>query len=107
MVFTAEAERDQHYPLIDAEPQSRQDLGALLADVRLRDDQDLSLLRSSQNVPCYVVFTALHDYFCPVFNALRKHTEAFHSASRNHVQRHAKKWCVIAPSFFPYPHRSL
>lgn len=67
-----QSEPHQSQALVDAQVSKRQKMEAILAEVRGLLDDHASLLRSSHNMICYDDDRALHVYWRPLFDDVRK-----------------------------------
>lgn len=76
----------------------RPNLEAILAEVRIRLDDQSSLLRSPHDMVRYDINRALQDYFPPLFDAVHEHTASFRSLSSSQVETHSKTLCESASS---------
>lgn len=103
----AQSVRDEVRALDDAKEQKSQYLQYILAEVQLRPDDHLSLLRLSREIICYDFDWALHDYFRPLFDGARERTVAFRSASTRQVETHGETLRQSASSIVSFLDRFL
>lgn len=94
----AEAKRDQNLEPISTDAQKRHHVKELLGHVRRHSHDTLWLLQSPQDMLPYCFGYALIYYLRPYFDAGRRHTGPFCSASTNQVKTDAKTFCEGASS---------